>query len=290
LGIDALEYDLVEEWDLKNLKQEEYGKTELPLLPSQEPATVIIWPCFITGKMPQEMGYTTIHTFPFIIQEIVDSFSPIIRKILVNYEAQDITEKKKGKQQLLDRLATLLNKLNLSHSPSRKDIRADTIFDNKDINSIHLHVPVYDNDAFPAYRGNAVKAIEDKLYRPVMEIECYNGFKKRSLEVFKWLERKDKWELFMQYFFALDEIQHVFYNHPKKIAKFYIMFDEFVGKVREKIDDDTLLLIVSDHGQHKGIHTTHGFYSVNKPLGLKSPKLIDFRWRIEDILLKNEIK
>jgi len=55
LGIDAIEYDLVEKWDLKNLKQEEYGKTELPLLPGQEPVTTIIWPCFITGKNPKEM-------------------------------------------------------------------------------------------------------------------------------------------------------------------------------------------------------------------------------------------
>jgi len=32
LGIDALEYDLVEKWDLKNLKQEEYSKPILPVI------------------------------------------------------------------------------------------------------------------------------------------------------------------------------------------------------------------------------------------------------------------
>jgi len=287
LGIDALEYDLVEEWDLKNLKQEEYGKTELPLLPGLEPATVIIWPCFITGKMPKEMGYTTIHAFPPPLQIIVETLSPIVRKIMVNYKAQNITEKKKGKQKLLDRLAELLHKLHLAGPPSRKDIKAETIFENNDIKSIHLHVPVYDEDGFPPYRKDVVRAIGEKTYRPILEVSILNEFKQRTKEVFEWLERKDEWQLFMQYFFVLDAVQHVFYNQPKKIAKFYIMFDEFVRKIREKIDDDTFLLIVSDHGQKKGLHTLYGFYSSNKPSGLKNPRLIDFRWIIEE-MLKNE--
>ena len=285
LGIDALEYDLVEEWDLKNLKQEEYGKTELPLLPNQEPATVIIWPCFITGKMPKEMGFSTIHVFPQPIQRVVEAVYPRVRKYLIDYNAKDITEKKKGKQSYLDKFANWLNKMGLTHPPSKSDIISDTLFDTIP-NSIHFHVPVYDNDAFPGYRKKVVDAIENPAHRPILEMQCLQEFKQRSREVFEWLERKDEWQLFMQYFFVLDAVQHVFYNNLKKIAKFYIMFDEFVGKVREKIDDDTLLLIVSDHGQKKGIHTTYGFYSVNKPLGLKNPKLIDFRWIIEEMLRK----
>ena len=31
LGIDALEYNRVEEWDLHHLKQQEYGKTIVPI-------------------------------------------------------------------------------------------------------------------------------------------------------------------------------------------------------------------------------------------------------------------
>jgi len=286
LGIDALEYNLVEEWDLKNLKQEEYGKSELPLLPNQEPTTVIIWPCFITGKMPKEMGFSTIHVFPQPIQRMLETVYPRIRKYLIDYKAKDITEKKKGKQSFLNKFAKWLNKMGLAHPPSKSDIISDTIFD-AIANSLHLHIPVYDEDAFPPYRKRVVDAIENKAYRPIFEMQCMEEFKQRSREVFEWLERKNEWNLFMQYFFVLDGIQHVFYNQTKKIAKFYILFDEFVGKVREKLDDDILLLIVSDHGQHKGIHTTHGFYSVNKPLGLKNPKLIDFRWVIEEAL-KNE--
>jgi len=31
IGIDALEYELVEKWNLNNLMQEEYGKVALPI-------------------------------------------------------------------------------------------------------------------------------------------------------------------------------------------------------------------------------------------------------------------
>ena len=91
LGIDAIEYDLVEEWDLKNLKQKEYGKTILPLAPGQEPATVIIWPCFITGKEPAEMGYTTVYVFSRPLQFFINILTPIIRKIFTDREAEVLT-------------------------------------------------------------------------------------------------------------------------------------------------------------------------------------------------------
>lgn len=85
----------------------------------------------------------------------------------------------------------------------------------------------------------------------------------------------------MQYFWLLDGVQHVYFKNKRKIAEFYILFDEFVGKVRKQLDDDTLLLIVSDHGQQNGIHTSYGFYSSNLQLGLINPQLIDFKGIIE---------
>ena len=68
LGIDAIEYDLIEEWNLKNLKQKEYGKIKVPITKNlDEPATEIVWPCFITGKEPEEMGFisTILYRQPF---------------------------------------------------------------------------------------------------------------------------------------------------------------------------------------------------------------------------------
>jgi len=285
LGIDALEYDLVEQWDLKNLKQEEYGKTILPIYSGEEPNTRIIWPCFITGKMPHEMGYVTSKVFKPPLQFFINIFLPKIKFIFnpqKDHPTDVITREKNIKTQFSKKLYKILDKLDLARKPTRKDIKFPTIFDTIS-KSIHFHIPIYD-EYLPPYSNRVIEAIENKAYRPIFEMQCLQEFKERTKEVFEYLTRQNEWKLCMQYFWLLDGIQHVFYNNPKKIAKFYIMFDEFVGKVRQKIDDDTLLLIVSDHGQKKGIHTDYGFYSVNKPLGLKNPKLIDFRWIIEDLL------
>ncbi len=286
LGIDALEYDLVEKWNLKNLKQVEYGKTILPLQKGQEPATVIIWPCFITGKEPKDMGYSTVYVFAKPLQFFINIFTPFIRKLFIDTEAETRTEKKEGKQSILDKFAKLLKKFNLSHKPNRKDIKAETIFENKSLKSVHLHIPVYDKDDFPDYRKDIVKVIAEKAYQPVIEIKQKKEFKQRSKEVFDYL-KKDNWQIFMQYFYVLDGVQHIYYKNPKKIAEFYLMFDEFVKKVSKIVDDKTLILIVSDHGQKKGIHTPYGFYSLNKKLGLSNPRIINFRKIVEEKLEKH---
>lgn len=286
LGIDAIEYDLVEEWDLKNLKQKEYGKIILPLLPGQEPATAIIWPCFITGKEPEKMGYSSLNIIAKPIKPIITFFGPLIKLLFKNTKEGVRIQKKQRSPSILIRFVMLLKKIGVIHKPTKEDIKAETLFDIKKIKSIHLHIPVLDKDDFPEYRKDIVKVISKKELIPVIEIKQKNEFRQRSKEVYDYIQ-KNNWQLFMQYFFVLDGVQHIFYRNPKKIAEFYIMFDEFVKKVSEMIDDETLLLIVSDHGLKKGIHTNYGFYSVNKKLGLNNPKLINFRKIIEDKLVEN---
>ncbi len=57
------------------------------------------------------------------------------------------------------------------------------------------------------------------------------------------------------------------YNELDEIAKFTRKRDEFI-------------LIISDHGMKAvgrfGDHTRNGFYSSNKRLNLKEPKIMDF--------------
>ncbi|MCK4421375.1 alkaline phosphatase family protein [candidate division WOR-3 bacterium] len=45
-----------------------------------------------------------------------------------------------------------------------------------------------------------------------------------------------------------DRIQHMFINNKEKIEQLYITMDELLGGIYEKIDEDTLLLVLSDHG------------------------------------------
>ena len=285
LGIDAIEHDLIEKLDLKNLKQKEYGKTILPLSPGQEPATEIIWPCFITGKEPNEMGYSSLNIYAKSLRPIKPLINPVISKLFNDTNTKDGVQKIQGRLSILYISIMLLKKVGLIHKPRKEDIKADSIFDNNKIKSIHLHIPVLDEDDFPEYRKDIINIISEKALHPIIEIKQKKEFKQRTTEVYKFI-KKNNWQLFMQYFYVLDGVQHTFYKNHKKIAEFYLMFDEFIKKVSEIVNDETLLLIVSDHGLKKGVHTPYGFYSVNKKLGLKNPKLIDFRKIIEDKLVR----
>jgi hypothetical protein len=48
LAIDALEYNLVEKFNCKNLRQEYYGKTDISEF--SQPRTMVLWSSFITGE------------------------------------------------------------------------------------------------------------------------------------------------------------------------------------------------------------------------------------------------
>lgn len=48
VAIDALEYDLVEEFDMVGLKQSHYGKTDISEF--SEPRTIVLWSSFMTGR------------------------------------------------------------------------------------------------------------------------------------------------------------------------------------------------------------------------------------------------
>ena len=262
LGIDALEYDLVEEWDLKHLKQKKYGKTCVPLTKTTidiGPCTVVVWPCFITGKKPEEMGYNSIAPNKDLLNDLYE-------KVIKKFPHSEKTFK-------------YFHRKSKTYKPTRNNIKAPTMFDNPTYKSIHMHIPVYDNDAFSEYRGETPKAVGDKDYRVAYEKECLKEFKIRTSEVYDILD--GDWSLCMQYFFLLDGIQHVFFKNKLKIMEYYLLFNKFVGELKKQLPSNVMLLIVSDHGQKKGFHTHYGFYSCNRELGLVNPSIIDFKERVE---------
>lgn len=77
------------------------------------------------------------------------------------------------------------------------------------------------------------------------------------------LLNSQEWDLFFIYMSALDAIQHTFWSHFDKnhpdyikgncyedsIRDFYVLFDRIVGEFVNSVDQDTTIIIVSDHGQ-----------------------------------------
>lgn len=283
LGIDSLDYDLVEEWNLKNLKQLEYGKVIVPITQTtDEPATEIVWPCFITGKEPQEMGFDSAVLYRQPYKWINDHIFSIIPPAFDDVHPENILEQRSSRRIFLDKMSSILTKIGIFYHPSRADIKSTTFFDNNSLKTAHFHIPVYDKDPFPDYRKQIVDVIMKKIPASEFIAECKKSFNNRVEELNQYLEKNNDWHLIMMYWFCLDAVQHAFFNSKLKIMDFYLMFNEFVGTLKSNLSQDVLLLIISDHGQKKGIHTEYGFYSCNKKLGLKDPKIIDFKWILEE--------
>jgi hypothetical protein len=69
----------------------------------------------------------------------------------------------------------------------------------------------------------------------------------------------------------------MFWYKNEYIVEAYKEMDKTVKLIKDKIQGvEHLLLIISDHGQKRGIHTPYGFWSCNKKLGLNVPKITDF--------------
>ena len=58
--------------------------------------------------------------------------------------------------------------------------------------------------------------------------ESYN---ERCKELESYLEKNKDWDIIMMYWFCLDAVQHVFFRNKLKIMNFYMMFNEYVGKL-----------------------------------------------------------
>jgi hypothetical protein len=273
LGIDALEYNLVEKWNLKYLKQAEYNKISVPIPDGfEDPATVIVWPCFITGKEPKDMGYTNTEIHKSIATDMIDKFVEVKKKL-------PIFVKRKFAEIYIGLSMSIRRSLNLEkRTPRRGDIKAPTIFDSKEYKSVHRHIPVYDSSF--SMRMGVIEAINDKTRRSQYEKDCLREFYDRKKEVFD-IMMDERWDLFMEYFHCLDSIQHVFYKNKPKILNYYLLFNSFVEELTKILPEDVILLIVSDHGQENGLHTKYGFYSCNKKLNLNKPKITDFKEIIE---------
>lgn len=265
LGIDALEYDLVEKWDLENLLQKEYGKTDLEGF--DKIYTPPIWASFITGVMPEDHGLREGGKWE---SSWVESIRNFLRKIGLKKMHQGTG------------LGKFLRKIGFGmESKKSGDLNSNTFFDYFD-STVALDVIGYQGRGMDDELRSDIGGLQEKLVKSIGKMEAKQRVKGKLEESFS--EKKDKilneiqssWKIFMAYFYFLDPLQHMFYYDERYIKKIYKELDEFVGKVKSAVDDQTLFLIISDHGQKEGEHTDYGFYSLNKELGLENPHITDF--------------
>lgn len=268
LGIDGLEYNLVEKWQLKNLMQKNYCKLELS--DYKVVVTPPIWGSMLTGKIDEE----------------------IINIWIKHAELLGLDEnhKKKWWEKIGEKIPSKINFWIWDHiiTPLKggdpfektanyvKDKNEKTVFD--------FFEKTW-NNGIPSYGRNVSQGEQKKLteqaiagnkkpYRKYI-LKTYFEDKEKLLSVLK----NKEIDLIFWYTPYLDNMGHMDMGKPVGLMmKHYLNINQLVGKIKKE-HPDSKVFIISDHGMEKidekqsswGMHSNHAFFSSNTDDEIKKP-------------------
>jgi len=69
-----------------------------------------------------------------------------------------------------------------------------------------------------------------------------------QVETAKYLWRSQEWDIFATVFRSTDVIQHYYLDDDEAIAECYALLDGFISWAADRLGDDTVMILVSDHG------------------------------------------
>ncbi len=254
IGLDCAEPSLIfEKWrdDLPNLRRFAnlgvFGELESTI----PPITVPAWMCMMTGKDPGTLGIygfrnRSDHSYNRLnfanstrVQE------PTLWDILAQHGKKSIA---------------LGVPLTYPPRPIHGHLVAD--FLTPDTNSDYTYPPALKEEIreqFGEYHFDTKDFRTEEKDRLLSDIYTMT---RQRFEVARYLARKKEWDFFIMVEMGLDRIHHAFWKffdpaHPKyeqgnrfenAIHDYYVAVDAEIGRLIETMDEDTTLLIVSDHG------------------------------------------
>jgi len=259
LGIDALDYELVNKWNLNNLKQLEYNKINVPINEKIGlPLSSEVWASFLVGE------YVSINlkSSSYLINIILDILYAL------NIDLHDGFGKK---------IKNILKILGFSSPARLKGLNQKTFIDVTSAKEINAPYYGFDHSTIDAlFNYNRGKISINKL---IEEIELI--YEKRKTQILNEVNGFENIDVVFSYIHATDILQHLLYNRISIIKKHYIDLDKYVLILKSKLDTKyncPIFIIVSDHGfDFKiGNHSRYGYYSSNINLIPKPSKITDF--------------
>lgn len=283
LALDGLEYNLVEEFDLKGIKQREYGKVDISMF--KELATPIIWASFITGLPPQKHGLGIRVWNNLVIEKL--------RELSIKMKLDRI----KGKGKVLTSLGF---KRSIFEDRGAFYERIVEEFRHRNLRTLFDVIPSAKALSVPPYQKWISRetsflmkeALENEKRIEAFENHVWDIFECKRKE-YKKAIREDEWNLFMVHFMFMDLLGHIYAGNLTKMFGIYAQAEQLVEEVKKIVGKKTFLLVVSDHGMKPigkgmyGDHSDHGFYSSSVKLSLVNPKITDFFPLIITRLTKN---
>lgn len=266
LGIDALEYNLIEDMNLKNIMQKQYMKLSIPdeccrnVNGELVPYSPYCWESILTGEKPLESIKVYKNS---MLERIRQKVGPNLKFI-------------KGKRKFLEKFGLKYYRGDKPHPSSRS---LNTFFDIFPVN-IDFNVPTYSLD----YVFNPFKEIDDREMQILKMLE----FADEEFELFKkftLIMTSRKFDLIMVYTRLLDWYGHFRFGTNGYYYR-YKLVDLFLKDLSKKFSG--IILVLSDHGMKNGNHTTHAFFSTNKktdaPKSLLDIHKLLYRYNEEKVL------
>jgi len=271
LGLDGLEYDLVERWNLVHLKQREYGKLEVPIDKERNhPFTPEVWSSFLLGKQlnvdleKMRMKYPLVVVFQILkfLRKYINISLGLGDKVL------NIIPVKRWKRTKYGISLDQKTFLDLTKSKA-------------------INVPFYNNDAYSFYIMSRFNLGELSLQQAISAYQKL--YMERKEFILSEIEKIQDENVIFAFMHFPDMMEHFAYKRPWIIKKHYLDLNDFASFLKNKIGDLTLFLIVSDHGFNleKGAHSHYGFYSSSEPLNPKPTRITDFFHLILQTVKKN---
>ena len=227
LGLDGLEHSLVEEWNLKSFKQNEYGKISVPITKKyNQPTTPHVWASFLTGKNnPLVFKTTPLRKMRNLANRINSRLRMVLKRIIPKrLTTMEVSFPKLGERTFID----------LAKS---KEIGA----------------PFY------SYRYQKVAEVTHSLDAGnISLLQAINTIKRFYEYDKKYLLKeagniKDE-DIIFAYLHFPDLLSHFYWLRPPKLKAHYIDLANFTAKLKKRIFCDRFI-IVSDHGFNIKVET-----------------------------------
>ena len=240
LALDGVPYSLIKELNKKG-ELEHLGTSDYMEMTSvHPPISSVAWSSFMTGKNPGKHNI-----FGFLDRDIE-------KNELYTSDSRDLKEKTIWKYLSEKKRRSFVMNVPMTYPPYKINGKMVSGFLCPDI----------EKGTYPKNFANELKKIDYRIDSDSsLALEDLNKFLKdvnltfnrRKEAMFNHLE--EDWDFFMVQFMGTDRINHFMLgnwldgdNYSKKFLKFYKKIDEMVGEVKEKINEDENLLIMSDHG------------------------------------------
>ncbi len=253
LGIDGVPYDLIEQHpdvfpNLTAIAQTGSGGQISSIVPPESSAC---WPSLTTGQNP---GQTGVYGFQDRKSDTYETYVPMGSHVKAD-RVWDIATKHGRDASVFNVPVTFPPSSRIQRqvsgflSPSVEDASSSTDVQ-KTLESFDYQIDVNaqlghedDKDAFIKNAHETLEARRDAFVH--------------------YLEQDD-WDLFVGVFMTTDRVNHFLFGdyatdgeYADEFLEFYRTLDEYIGEIRDSLDDDTTLVVASDHG------FTHLEYEVN---------------------------